>query len=123
MRIHRPQGNGHRFAEAAEPAPPGRNFAQRRPGQRGQCAGPLAIARIRNDRSVADFDDPRRLLGNLGVMRNDDDGVAFAVELGQQRHKLGAAAAVECPGGLVRKDNVAAIHQRPRHADPLLLAA
>ena len=61
--------------------------------------------------------------GDRRIVGDDDDGVAFAVQLLEQRHELGAALAIERAGRLVGEDDLAAVHQRARDADALLLAA
>jgi hypothetical protein len=62
----------------------------------------------------------RRHLRRVG---DHDDGVALPREVLEQRQDLGAARAVEGSGGLVGEDDLAAVHERPRNGDALLLAA
>ena len=63
------------------------------------------------------------MLGHLQVVGDQNDGVAFSAQLIEQIHHLGAAATVERARGFIRQDHLAAVHQRPGDADPLLLPA
>ena len=53
-------------------------------------------------------------------MRNDDDGFALLVELGQQIHYHLAVLDVECAGRFVREDNVWLIDESTRNCNALL---
>ena len=59
----------------------------------------------------------------LGVMGDQDDGVALGGQILQQRHDFRAALAVERAGGLVGEDDLAAVHQRAGDGNALLLSA
>ena len=74
-------------------------------------------------RPSRDLDQPVGLFGNFARMGNDDDRVATLVHAAQERHDFVAALAVERAGRLVRKNDPAAIHQRPGDGDTLLLTA
>ena len=72
---------------------------------------------------VLDLDHAVRFRRDVGVVRDEDDGVALAVQLVQQPHHLGAALAVERAGRLVGEDHAPAVHERARDGDALLLPA
>ena len=56
-------------------------------------------------------------------MGHDDDGVPPPVQFGEDVHDVLAAFGVEGAGGLVGKDDAAAVHERPGDGNALLLAA
>ena len=70
-----------------------------------------------------DFDDPLGVGGHLQIVGDQDQGMPTPVQLLQDRHHFLATAAIQRPGRLIGQDHLAAIHQGPRDADPLLLAA
>src|SRR6185503_14966708 len=78
---------------------------------------------IADDPAVGDLDDAARLLRDFACVRDDDHRVAFGGELLQERHDLLAAPAVERAGGLVGEDDLAAVHERARYGNALLLPA
>lgn len=73
------------------------------------------------DRAFADPDDTIGAGRNIGVMGDQDDGVALARQIGQQLHHLPPAFGVQRTGGFIGEDHRAAIHQRPRDGNTLLL--
>ena len=77
---------------------------------------------IRNNLPVADLDRAMGMFGDLGVMRDHDDGVAFPVQLQQQIDHFPRAFGIQRAGGFIREDHLAAVHQCARHGNPLLLA-
>ena len=79
--------------------------------------------RIAHDLAVADLDHAVGMRRHLRRVGDHDDGVALPREVLEQRQDLGAARAVECAGGLVGEDDLAAVHERARDGDALLLAA
>ncbi len=56
-------------------------------------------------------------------MGDDDDRMAARIQLIEQRQQILAGAVVERAGRLIREYHLAAIHQRARDRDALLLAA
>ncbi|KAG0951638.1 hypothetical protein G6F31_013646 [Rhizopus arrhizus] len=56
-------------------------------------------------------------------MGDDDDGVAFGMQLTEDRHHFLAGFRVECAGRFIGQDHLATIHQRARDRYALLLAA
>src|SRR5690606_17255837 len=80
-------------------------------------------ARVADDIAVAELDDALGVLRDLRIVRNQNDGVALGREILEQRHDLDAAARIECAGRLVCQDDVAAVHERARDRNALLLTA
>src|SRR5262249_60386097 len=70
-----------------------------------------------------DRDPSLRVARALRRVSDDNDGVAPAREILEERQHLGAALAVEGARGLVGQDDLATVHERPRNRHPLLLAA
>ena len=92
---------------------------ERRRARRRCAAGPRSCTIA----PVADLDHAMRVRGDFLRVRDDDDGVALARQLVQQRQHFDAALAVERAGRLVGEDDLAAVHQRARDRHALLLAA
>src|SRR5690606_33024768 len=121
MRRHRQQGHMARFLKAAEqPEKPPLPLAIS--GERCR-RGRGFLSPVRNNLAVADLDDAIGLFGNRRLVRDEDDGVAVAVQLAEDLHYLPPARAVERAGRLVGENDLPAIHQRPRDGDALLLPA
>jgi hypothetical protein len=78
---------------------------------------------IAHDQPIADLDHAVSVRRHLAGVRNDDDGVAAPCQTLQEGQHFRAALAVQRPGGLVGQDDLAAVHQRARDGDALLLAA
>src|SRR5690606_35079564 len=124
MRIHR--AKRHREG-LVEPIPhPGKE-----PGpcrwlfhRHGRC-GPLgfAVSRIRDDFAIANFNDALRAGSDLPVMRDDDDGASFAVELLKNAEDFFSAMTVKRAGWFVGKDDVRIVDQRAGDGNALLLSA
>ena len=85
-----------------------------------RCASGL---RRSDDLAVADLDDALGMAGHVHVVRDQDDGVTGGVQLFQDAQHFLAGVRVQRAGRLVGQDDLAAVHQRPRDADALLLAA
>ncbi len=120
------QHGAHRHAEgfgaAVEP------FERSAPHRAGQAAARLAILASAARRSPMILPSLISMIRSAwaatrGVVGHDDDRVALAVQLLEQRHEIGAAPRIERAGRLVGQDHLAAIHQSAGHADALLLAA
>ena len=79
------------------------------------------VAAIRNDDAILDLDDALGIAGHLHVVRDDDDGVALGMQFLEDLDDFLPAVAVQRTGGLVGQDDVAAVHQRARNRDALLL--
>ena len=63
-------------------------------------------------------------VGEVGVMRHQDDGQSLAaVELLKRGHDFGRGLRVEIPGRLVGEQNRGPVDERARDCDPLLLTA
>src|SRR5215467_7123255 len=86
-------------------------------------AGHRPRAGITHHPAVPNLDDPPGMGGDLRRVGDDNDRVASAREILEERQHLGAALAVERARGLVGQNDLAAVHERPRNRYPLLLAA
>jgi hypothetical protein len=76
------------------------------------------------DLAVADGDGTvRRACGDLGLVRDEDDGVAGVVQPLEERHDLDAGLRVEVAGRLVGQQDRRVVDQRARDGDALALAA
>src|SRR6185503_6480715 len=74
--------------------------------------------------SVAERNHARAVLGDVGLVRHEDDGdAALDVEALEDAHHLDARLRVEIAGRLVGEQQRRVVHQRPRDGDALLLAA
>src|ERR1700692_2498038 len=60
---------------------------------------------VAGDDAVADGDDAMGVLGDIGLVGDDDDGVAVGVKLVEESHDLVAGFGVEVSGGLVGEDD------------------
>ena len=121
MRPHRLERDLERFRPALEAFAPARSFLQALPGH--SAGARIVLPPVGDNLAIGYLDHPFGLRRNRRIMGDDDDGVAFLVQLVQQAQQFLAAAAVERARRLVGQNHVAAVHQGPRHADALLLAA
>ena len=69
------------------------------------------------------MDDPAGVGGDVGVVGNDDDGLAPFVRPGQDVHDLFGGAAVELARGLVGQKELRVVDEGPADGHALLLAA
>src|SRR6516164_963396 len=58
----------------------------------------------------------------LRVVGDDDDGVAFAVQVGHQSHDQRLVDLVEVAGGFIGKNQVGLVNEGPGNAHPLLFS-
>ena len=88
-------------------------------------AGSIAcvLTAVVDDFAVLDFDDAVGVVGDVAVVRYQNDGVAFLVQFAKDFHHFFAAVAVERAGGFVGEDDLSAVHQRAGDGDALLLPA
>src|SRR6266571_4561621 len=93
----------------------------------GGLGGRVAAVRdraIAADKTVAECDDARRVLGNVGLVRHEHDAdAALDVQLLKDAHHLDAGARIEVAGRLVGKEKRRVVDERARDSDPLLLPA
>jgi hypothetical protein len=75
------------------------------------------------DLAVADVDGAVRVLGDVALVRDQDDGVAVRVQPLEQAHDLLARGAVQVAGGLVRQQDGRGHHESAGDGDALALAA
>ncbi len=68
-------------------------------------AATMRYLRIADYLAVLDPDDPFRVFGRVGLMGDQDYGVAFVIELLEYLHDLRAGFRIEIASRLVRKDN------------------
>jgi hypothetical protein len=87
------------------------------------CSRLRSIAHIGNNDAVADFHNPIRVVGDLLVMGDKNDGVSLCVKFTQDLHHLRPTVRVKGSGRLVSQNDLAAIHQSAGDRHPLLLAA
>ncbi len=78
---------------------------------------------VGGDGAVADGDDAVGVLGDVGLVGDEDDGVALGVEIVEEGHDLVAGLGVEVSGGLVGEDDGGMVDQSAGDGDPLALAA
>ena len=90
---------------------------------RGNRGGGVFVGTVGSDAAIGNFHDALRVRGDLGVMRDQNDGVPGGVEFLQDAHDFFAGVAVERAGGFVGQNHAAAVHQRAGDGDALLLAA
>jgi hypothetical protein len=83
-------------------------------------AGREVVAR---DDAVADGDDAVGVFGDVGLVGDEDDGVALGVEFVEEGHDLVAGLGVEVAGGLVGEDDGGLVDQGAGDGDALALAA
>lgn len=75
-------------------------FAGRPPREGGAAVG--------HDAAVADLNDALSVGCDLGIVRDQNEGVPVGVQFFQDRHHLGAAGLIQRTGGFVCQDHVAA---------------
>src|SRR5690606_14533299 len=80
-------------------------------------------ALVRGDLAVANVDDPLGDGGDLGLVRDENDGVSPRVELGEGLEDLVRGRRVERAGRLVGEKEPRARDERSRDRDALALAA
>ncbi len=122
MRPDRNHGHTEGFGQPIDDAAPARvrrSFADMT-SRRGRLG---SIARVGNDNAIADLYNPIRLVGDLLIVRDQNDGVPLGVKLAQDLHNLCAAVCVQGPGRFIGQNYLAAIHQGAGDRYPLLLAA
>ena len=90
---------------------------------RAACGFFVLLAVVGDDLAVLDFDDAVGVFGDVAVVGNEDDGVAFGVQFAEDFHDFFATVAVKRAGGFVGEDDLSAVHERTGDGDALLLAA
>ena len=60
---------------------------------------------VRSDFAIAYVDDAVRVLRDVIFVGNQNDGVAFAVQIGKKRHDFFAGARIEISGWLIGQNN------------------
>ncbi len=78
---------------------------------------------VGEDLAVADVDDAVGVFGDVGLVSDEDDSVAFPVKLVEQRHDLDAGFGVEVAGRLVGQDDGRIIDKGAGDGDALALTA
>ena len=81
------------------------------------------LGNLRLDPAVPDPHDPPAPGGDVGLVGDDDDGLALAVEVGEEVEDLVAGLGVEVAGGLVGQEERRALDQGAGDRHPLALAA
>src|SRR3569833_3888415 len=67
------------------------------------------------------MDDAMSVLGDVRLVRDEDDGVALGLKLIEQAHDLDAGFGVKIAGWLVRKDDGRAVDEGASNGDTLAL--
>ncbi len=78
---------------------------------------------VAGDDAVADGDDAVGVLGDVGLVGDDDDGVAVGVELVEEGHDLVAGFGVEVSGRFVGENDGGAVDEGACDGDALTLTA
>ena len=73
--------------------------------------------------SVADMHDAMRVLGDVGLVRDENDGVASGVQRVEESHNFNAGLGVKISGGLVGQNDGRVVDEGTRDGNPLALAA
>lgn len=71
--------------------------------------------------AIAQFDAARRLGGDVGIVRDEGNGVAFAVKLAEEFENCFAGERVERTGRLIGENDFRFVHQRACDGDALRL--
>ena len=88
-----------------------------------RSAGDTGGGVIAGDDAVADGDNAMGILGDVGLVGDEHDGVAFGVEVVEEGHDLVAGLGVEVSGGLVGEDDGGLVDQGAGDGDALALTA
>ena len=83
-------------------------------------SGPFFVA---GNQSVADADDATGMPGNIFLVRDDNDGVAFPEKFVKQRHDFRAGLGIEVARRLVGQQDGRFVDQRAGDGHALALAA
>src|ERR1019366_6331351 len=78
---------------------------------------------IAEDLAVANVDDAMRVLGDIVLVGDQDDGVALIVQTIEQRHNFHAGLRVQVAGGLVRQNDGRTVDQGASNGHALPLSA
>src|ERR1019366_6452827 len=78
---------------------------------------------IAEDLAVANVYDAMRVLGDIVLVGNEDDGVALIVQTIEQRHNFHAGLRVQVAGGLVRQNDGRTVDQGASNGHALPLSA
>ena len=72
--------------------------------------------------AVAQHDVARRIVGYVGVVRHEDYGATFGMQLLEEHQNLKLGARVEVTRSLIGKDDSGVVDKRTRNGDTLHLA-
>src|ERR1039457_807505 len=92
-------------------------------GLRADGVPPLRHGNVGKNLSVAKRDDALGVLGDVLLVRDEDDRLSLVVQLLKDRHDLDRGLRVEVSRGLVREKDRRVVHEAARDRDALLLAA
>src|SRR5687768_11410165 len=92
--------------------------SMRRAGRDG-----LAAAHVARDDAVAQRDHTVRVLGDVVLVRHDDDGLTVVMQFLEDAHDVLARGRVEVARGLVGEDDRGLVDERARDRDALPLSA
>src|SRR5271169_155028 len=117
---HDPEGLEGRAAEVLPDLDPRAEHALAECARRGHGLGG---GRVRpEDQAVAQLDLALGHRGDVGIVRDEHDRVALAVQLLEEAEHLGAGLRVERAGGLVREEEGRPVREGPGDRDALALA-
>ena len=89
----------------------------------GAAARRFVTGTSRQDLPVAERDDAPGVLGDVRLVRDEDDRLPLVVQLLEDRHDLLGGLRVEVSRRLVGEEDRRIVHEAPRDRDALLLAA
>ncbi len=84
---------------------------------------PLFDALVFLDHTIADRDDAVRAGGDVGFVRDDDDGVAFRMEFLEEIHNVNARVRVERARRFIGEQQRRIVDERAGDCDALALTA
>ena len=73
------------------------------------------------DNSILDVNNAVSVFGDVMLVRDKDNGVAFALQSVKQRHNFQAGLRIQVSGGFVRQNDRGFIDQRTGNRDALSL--
>ena len=118
--IPRPESAARSLRAERPTAPTRRTSRGASRSVRAPSCGPL---RVELDDAVAKLDAPRQRLGELTLVRDHDHGRPRAIQRAEERDDALTGLRVEVPRRLVGEQDARSPDHRPRHGDPLALAA
>src|SRR5438874_5503515 len=85
--------------------------------------GLLLVACVAFDQTIAQENRAPGVPRNVGLVRDDDDGVAVLIKIFEQLHDLFAGLRIEVTGRFIRQNYRRIVYQRASDCDSLALTA